>query len=276
MARFTPFLGELSGKLGGNVFARNKGGSYVRGWVKPTNPRTAAQMAVRSSFSSAATAWSSLSEGLKSAWNNYAITYFKPRVIKAGSTYSGFQAFVSLRNAALQAQRLSRSSKFHDVGVTATFGVFAPQSDPPNNLFQGNLTETGEPPVNIYLTAASLEASTAKVTFTFETSIEWGNLTSVWEDPTSEESFGFLVFASGRNNSSQLYQQCLGAWKPPATFDSTIHSSTWEVEMSTADYNTASRKLWYVAGDKIKISVFALSPRGESILVGQVPVTVAV
>lgn len=274
MARFTPFLGELSGKLVGNVFARNKGGSYVRGWVKPTNPRTQAQMAVRSSFSSAASAWTALSAELKSSWNNYALNYFKPRVIKAGATYSGFQAFVSLRNAALQAQRLQRSSKFADIIVTATFGPYSPQSEPPTNIFQGNLTVTGQPPLNMWLVSATLVAATGAVTFTLDTSGPITDPSPKFTDPDSGSDFGFILFASGKNNSSQLYQQCLGAFKHPIGVAMWSPSIDFTMNMTTSDYDTASRKLWYTVGDTIKISCFALSTRGESVLIGQVPVTV--
>jgi hypothetical protein len=274
MALIIPILGELSGKLGGNVFARNKGGSYVRGWVKPTNPKTGAQMAVRSAFSSAATAWQNLSDEQKSAWNQYALNYFKPRVLKPRATYSGFQAFVSLRNAALQAQRLTRHGKITAPTSTITQTVFAPELDPPTGIFQGNLQTSDHIPLNQTLGLVSFAAADAHLTAKMLLSGPTGATSPIWKDPDQGTPFGYVFFASARNNSSQLYQQCIGAFKHVATAGTWGDCSEIEYEFDLADLDTANRKLWYSVYDKIKISCFALSTRGESALIGQSPVMV--
>ena len=73
MALFEPILGELSGKIAGNVFAHNRGGSYVRAWAIPTNPNTPQQQAVRTAMSNLVTAWSQeLTQLQRNAWDNYA------------------------------------------------------------------------------------------------------------------------------------------------------------------------------------------------------------
>ena len=40
--KFGMMMTDASGKLGGQVFSKNRGGSYVRTKVTPTNPQTAA------------------------------------------------------------------------------------------------------------------------------------------------------------------------------------------------------------------------------------------
>jgi len=63
---------QMSGKIGGNVYAANRYGSYVRKWSKPINPQTNAQVAIRSRLSAANDAWFNLSSDQQSAWNTYA------------------------------------------------------------------------------------------------------------------------------------------------------------------------------------------------------------
>ena len=274
MALFFPIHGDLSGKLGGNVYARNKGGAYVRQWVRPTNPKTGAQMAVRAAFGGSASAWSQLSEDLKSAWNQYAINYFKPRVLKARSTYSGFQAFVSLRNAALQAQRLKRTAEIDMGAAMLTMADYVPVSIPPSGIFQGNLQTSDDIPLSQSLYNANLEASTGEMQVSINLSARTGPTAPKWIDPSTLSNFGYIVFASARNNSSQLYQQCVGSIGPITMDGAVDDAAAFVVQFTHNDLVTANRKLWYSTGDKIKMSVFSLSSCGESALVGQVPVTV--
>lgn len=98
MAKIKNYIGELSGKLGGMIFARNKGGSYVKNWVKPINPRTTAQSTARASFTAQVTGWHALTDLQKAGWNTFAANYFSPKYAKEGVSYSGFNAYVSLNN----------------------------------------------------------------------------------------------------------------------------------------------------------------------------------
>lgn len=65
-------VGEVSGKVGGNVFARNKGGAYVRNYTKPINPGTPDQTLVRSLFSNANQDWRALTDAERTGWNQLA------------------------------------------------------------------------------------------------------------------------------------------------------------------------------------------------------------
>lgn len=59
---------DARGKLGGQVFSKNKGGAYVRTKVTPTNPQTINQSAVRSLFGSISQGWSTLTDSERGAW----------------------------------------------------------------------------------------------------------------------------------------------------------------------------------------------------------------
>lgn len=72
MALFKSDVGEVSGKIGGKVYARNRGGTYIRGWAKPTNPNSSSQQRARSDFGDAVAAWSGLTVLQRAAWETYA------------------------------------------------------------------------------------------------------------------------------------------------------------------------------------------------------------
>lgn len=61
-------LTDISGKSGGTVFSKNKGGAYLKNRVVPSNPQTAKQIGVRSRISSLSQAWKSLTSEQQAAW----------------------------------------------------------------------------------------------------------------------------------------------------------------------------------------------------------------
>ena len=75
--KFGMMMTDASGKLGGQVFSKNRGGSYVRTKVTPSNARTSAQMAVRGPFASVSSAWSGLSEDQRKSFNGFVSSYGK-------------------------------------------------------------------------------------------------------------------------------------------------------------------------------------------------------
>jgi hypothetical protein len=76
MAIISPIHGEMRGKLGGNVYSRNKGGTYVRRHSIPTNPNTARQQATRNWVGWCATTWESvLIESEREQWREWAETH---------------------------------------------------------------------------------------------------------------------------------------------------------------------------------------------------------
>lgn len=91
-------LGELSGKMGGIVFSRNKAGAYIRQYVIPPDPNTLAQQNARASFGSAAASWHNLTNAQKMQWQSFALSGFSPFKPSVGVAYTGFNAYVSLLN----------------------------------------------------------------------------------------------------------------------------------------------------------------------------------
>ena len=90
LIKLTAVVDNISGKLNGTVFAKNKGGNYMRSKSKPSNPKTAAQMAVRAQFGAISSAWKNLTESARSAWRESASNF--PYINRLGDSkiLSGF------------------------------------------------------------------------------------------------------------------------------------------------------------------------------------------
>lgn len=80
-----------SGKLGGHVAARNKGGSYFRTKVTPANPQSTSQLEVRTFFTQNAQAWRGLTENQRDAWNTGSSNYSTTNIWGDALDLSGSQ-----------------------------------------------------------------------------------------------------------------------------------------------------------------------------------------
>lgn len=67
--KFGMMMTDARGKLGGQVFSKNRGGAYVRTKVTPSNPQTLAQSVVRANLSTISQAWNALSVSQIANWN---------------------------------------------------------------------------------------------------------------------------------------------------------------------------------------------------------------
>lgn len=86
----------LSGKAGGTINSRNKGGTYIKNFTMPTNPRTVYQIGVRNAFTAQSQAWRGLTQAQRDAWN--AATGNFPYTNAVGDTkfLSGLALFTKL------------------------------------------------------------------------------------------------------------------------------------------------------------------------------------
>lgn len=67
--KFGSIVTDGRGKLGGQVYARNRAGAYVRNKVTPNNPQTVAQSNARSRLASFSEAWRGLTQSQRDAWD---------------------------------------------------------------------------------------------------------------------------------------------------------------------------------------------------------------
>lgn len=90
LIKLTAIVDNISGKLNGTVFAKNKGGHYMRSKSMPSNPRSSFQTAVRARFGAIAQLWGALTQSQRNAWNAMASEF--PYKNRLGDTkiLSGF------------------------------------------------------------------------------------------------------------------------------------------------------------------------------------------
>jgi len=70
--KFGGGITDIRGKMGGNVYSKNRFGAYMRKNTVPVNPRTALQNAVRAAFSQLSVRWSQTLTALqRTGWNSY-------------------------------------------------------------------------------------------------------------------------------------------------------------------------------------------------------------
>lgn len=274
MAKIVGFINAvLSGKLGGTVYANNKSGSYVRQYVIPTNPSTDAQVAARGSFTSALSAWHSLTDSDKSAWNSYATTNFASKSGGIG-TYSGFNAFTSLRNAAINAARNSRATDWLGgaSALTTTSVNYVAPLTAPGNSFTNNIKLSTGTAVPLTLTGATFGTdSIASITMSIPSTVVSA---PIFQDAIGDIPTGYALYAGNAMSQpnqfvANPFMECIGVMKPPVISSGWTSASTITGTFSTvADFNIPARKMWYVVGDTVRITVFAIGSNGAMKMIG--------
>src|SRR5690606_26146133 len=94
--KFGMMMTDARGKLGGQVFSKNRGGSYIRTKVTPSNPRSSFQQAIRTLLSGFSQAWSSLTANQRSAWNGAVSNWSKTDIFGDIKNPTGKNLFVRL------------------------------------------------------------------------------------------------------------------------------------------------------------------------------------
>ena len=99
MAKIIFNEGEISGKLGGKVYSRNRWGPYVRELATPVNPQTSFQTAARGKLANIASTWRELTASQRLAWEAIAGTIVRTGRLGEVLTYNGYSAFMLVNGA---------------------------------------------------------------------------------------------------------------------------------------------------------------------------------
>lgn len=97
-AKFGSFIVAGSGKIGGHVASKNRGGAYLRTKVTPSNPQTSSQSNVRNIFTSLSQAWKGLTEDQRNAWNAAVSNFQRTDIFGDLKSPSGINLFQRLNN----------------------------------------------------------------------------------------------------------------------------------------------------------------------------------
>lgn len=276
-------FGEMRGKMGSMVFARNRGGAYARAYVSGVDPATLAQLAARNNFGSAASNYHSLTPGIKSQWQEFANTVFNPKHGTTGVP-SGYNAFVSLMNVVNNANGKGVGSY---VGLTGTTNPFLFSGTPPTFALQTNFkNSTGGVNPYVFSDFGDLSISISGTDVVLSTGFSLivqgasvgttGNLSN-FEDAVGNE-FGFKVFMSNAVDQKGMFianpeMIDLGytpSLKPtaPAPIETTI-AGTLSYTTSPGFFSALP-----IAGQIVQLTLYAVSTTGMLIRVGQSQVPV--
>lgn len=111
-----PLVSEVRGKIGGVVFARNKGGLYVRNFAAPTQGQFEAREDAKAAFGYLSNLWGSLTQGQRDGWAAYGQSVPTINSLGEEQGLTGLAAFMR-GNAILRRAGLPVAMNAPDVGV---------------------------------------------------------------------------------------------------------------------------------------------------------------
>lgn len=111
-----PLVSEVRGKIGGVVFARNKGGLYVRNFAAPTQGQFEAREEAKSAFGFLSNTWGGLTQSQRDGWTAYGQAVPTVNSLGEEQTISGLAAFMR-GNAILRRLGVSLALDPPDAGV---------------------------------------------------------------------------------------------------------------------------------------------------------------
>lgn len=277
-------IGELSGKLGGQVFARNRAGAYVRQYVIPVDPNTAAQVKARSSFGSAASSYHSLEDTVKSQWNDFALYRYLPKNGSNTGQYSGFNAFTALGQAAINAEKQAlgvSTIEFVGPDINPTSLLqFSLSQTPPAKTVQGNLLTSSGGIATIQMTGGSF---TTDGSFTATLSINGGTGTSGVTLPDqlvdgNENPIGFTFYISNAVQQEHMFIANpeviqVGSVGVPTVATGTATAVTG-IEIEGLSIDPAEYKNFPSAGSFVRLSTYIITQHGQMIRIGSITVEV--
>jgi hypothetical protein len=124
--KFGSFIVAGSGKIGGHVASKNRGGAYLRTKVTPNNPQTVSQMSVRGIFASISALWSSLTQLQRDSWDSFV------------SAYSSTDIFGDIRNPSGKNLHQKLNQNLINSGQSAITTCVSPSEVPFANLTEVN------------------------------------------------------------------------------------------------------------------------------------------
>lgn len=150
---------NLSGKAGGTVYSRNRGGAYAKNFVIPSNTFSEFKQNVKTLFGIIASAWRQLSATQRNSWTEQAANYPRLNNLADSITLSGNALHQSLNGNLLNASlpaitnalppegtntiALSADPITFDIGLTTQLSVSL------------NLAQSNEDPKNHYVVEAT-------------------------------------------------------------------------------------------------------------------------
>lgn len=155
---------DARGKLGGQVFSKNRSGAVVRTKVTPVNPQSVSQSEVRNRFGSLSSNWRGLTEPDRQAWNSAAAEFAKTNVFGDQYFPTGKNLYVGINsNLGLVGQpSLDAPSNFEPTGSLTITALDYSITD---EEFAVTLAQLGIPVGSFIVYEASKPSSAGKYNF---------------------------------------------------------------------------------------------------------------
>lgn len=199
------------GKLNGSVASKNKSGAIWRVKVTPLNPRTPAQVSVRAIFGGLSTAWKTLTQAQRDAWNALANNVTYTDIFGDARKINGNSFYVKL-NANLSAAGQSTISN-------------APVYEPPTYEIGLDVNASVSSVVLISMLPEVPAGTTAIVQATPCVSAGKLNISNRYRQITTIDSGGVL-------NSADVYSQYRDTFGSPIV-DQRLGVRVWLVDNTT-------------------------------------------
>ena len=272
-------FGEMRGKLGSLVFARNRAGAYARGYAKPVDPATIAQLNARNAFGTASSNYHGMTDTTKALWSNFASHIFNP---KSGTTGvpSGFNAFVALLTVVNNAKVFKNFDYEAAVPIVGTSIPMQFSATPPSFALQANI-KSGTAGAFSYtfgnFSAITYAEVLNKVTLTGTMNLDMLGLigitgqTNLLQDAVGNK-FGFKIFMSNPVQQEHMFIQNpylidIGQSLPVSMATSpNLEPSflmNFEAELEPAKYRSFP-KIY----DWVQLTAFAVSQKGQMLRIG--------
>jgi len=87
-------VADIRGKVGDEIYSRNKGGAYVKNFTSPVQPNTTPQMDRKSQWALTVAAWQTLTDVVRGEWNAYANQLTVASHMGDTRKRNGFQLFM--------------------------------------------------------------------------------------------------------------------------------------------------------------------------------------
>lgn len=273
-------IGELSGKLGGNVFARNKAGAYIRQYVIPVDPKSIAQINARTNFGAASSSYHSMTPAQKAQWQDFAQNFYLPKNGANTGQFSGINAFVSLANAAINASSLNPSGTSFEINGSNVMpsGVlpFELTTTAPHLTIQANLVNTAGNPISYSFSQFILkEDGSCTSQFLIDSApIALGqDLPGTFKDGNGND-IGFIFYASNPVQQKGMFyanpEKIALFSAPNVTLPGASTGATITFGHQGNVVDTTNYQSWYNIGNWVKITAYAISTTGQMIRIGSI------
>jgi hypothetical protein len=277
MAKFTPILGNISGKIAGLVYAFNRHGFYIRSFRAPTNPKTGAQTDARAIFARASSTYHSLASNAKGAWNTFASSFFRPKHAKIGSNPTGFNAYVSLKTEAENmAAQVAYNAVTSPMGALFTADFYTASQVPPDYMLASSIKDCQGKPLGLQLSLLNAYAYGALFTADFNlignTGVGTGGEGISFKDSVGNVPVGIAIYTSKPVLQSTSYIQApeyslLGCTSVIGDIDNWTESPSIQFEIEKA-MNTLDRKSGLVPNVQVQATAFLIGQNGQSAYLG--------